>query len=142
MEAETAKMMWTRAQDSGLHYDVQIGDEDATTRKKLLDEVPENLRPSMKKSDHNYIRRNLKDHLFKLKKDRYSGTGILSTAIIMKLTSDFSVAVKSNRGDTELCKLAIENVIEHNFGCHQQCGLWCKYKIDSNLKPHLPFGNI
>jgi hypothetical protein len=25
-----------------------------------------------------------------------------------------------------LCKLAIENVIEHNFGCHQRCGLWCK----------------
>jgi hypothetical protein len=142
MEAETAKRMWIRAQDSGLHYDVQIGDEDASTRKKLLDEVPEHLRPSIKKSDHNHIRRNLRDHLFQLKRISYSGTGILSTAIIMKLTSDFSVAVKTNRGNTELCKLAIENVIEHNFNCHKNCGSWCLYKEDSILKPHLPFGII
>ncbi len=55
MEAETARMMWTRAQDFGLHYNIQIGNEDATIRKKFIDEVPENLRPSVKKSDHNYI---------------------------------------------------------------------------------------
>jgi hypothetical protein len=117
METETAKMMWTRAQNSGLYYDILIENEDVTTRKKLFDEVSENL----KKKDHNHIRRNLKDQLFKLKKDRYSGTEILSTVIIMKLKSDFSVAIKINRGDTELCKL----VIEYNFWCHQMCGSWC-----------------
>ena len=100
------------------------------------------MRPSIKKSDHNYIKRNLRDHLFKLKKNRYSDTGILSTVIIMKLTSNFSITVKSNRGNTKLCKLTIENVIEHNFGCHEKCGLWCKYKINSTLKSHLPFGKV
>ena len=142
MEAETAKMMWIKTQNSGLHYDIQIGNEDVTTRKKLIDEVPENLRSFIKKSNYNHIRRNLRDHLFKLKKNSYLETGILFTAIIMKLTSDFSITVKSNCGNTKLCKLAIENVIEHNFECHEKCGLWCKYKINSNLKPYLPFGKI
>ncbi len=142
MEAQTAKLMWIWAAGSGLHYDVQVGDEDATTRKKLVDEVPEHLRPSTKKSDHNHIKRNLKDHLFKLKKKKYSGKGVLSTAIILKLTSDFSVAIKTNQGDASKCQAAIENIVNHNFGDHTQCGNWCKYSDNSKLKPHLPHGNF
>ncbi len=35
METETAKMMWTRVQDFGLHYDIQIGDKNIITRKNF-----------------------------------------------------------------------------------------------------------
>ncbi len=54
-ESRNKKMTWIRAQDFGLYYDTQIGNEDATTRKKLLNGVPEYLRPSIKKSNHNHI---------------------------------------------------------------------------------------
>jgi hypothetical protein len=64
-----SKLMWIRAAELDLHCNVQIEDEDATTKKKLIDKVPEHLKPSTKKSDHNHIKRNLKDRLQTKKKE-------------------------------------------------------------------------
>ncbi len=49
MKVQTAKLMWIRAAESGLQYNIQIRDENTTTRKKFIDEVPEHLKPSTKK---------------------------------------------------------------------------------------------
>ena len=137
MEPEMAVRMWNRSAEYGIHFDVQIGDEDSATQKRLQEDVEIHLRPTHKLSDFLHIKRNFSNHLFKLK-PHYKK--ILSKAIILKLVSDFSTALKTNIGNIQNIKKALENIIPHNYGEHFNCGEWCKAKCDSTYTPKLPHG--
>jgi hypothetical protein len=137
MEPEMAVRMWTCSGDYGIHFNVQIGDEDSATQNRLQKDVPTNLQPTQKKSDFLHIKRNFSNHLFKFK-PKYKK--VLSKAVIIKLMGDFGAALKTNVGDVDKIKAALENIIPHNYGEHINCGDWCKTKIDSNHSPKLPYG--
>ncbi len=137
MEPEMAVRMWNRSGDYGIHFDVQIGDEDSTTQNRLQKDVSSTLQPTIKKSDFLHIKRNFSNHLFKLK-PKYKK--ILSKAVIFKLSSDFGAALKTNIGDTVKLKSTLENIVSHNYGMHTNCGNWCKAATNTTYTPKLPYG--
>jgi len=93
MEPEMAARMWSRSGHYGIHFSTQVGDEDSATQKKLQEEVPDNLKPTKKKSDFLHIKRNFTNHLYNLK-SKYRG--IMSKMVITKLVVDFGAAIKTN----------------------------------------------
>ncbi len=62
-----AVRMWVRSGNYGIHFNVQIGDEDSATQNRLQKDVSLPLQPIQKKSDFLHIKRNFSNHLFKLK---------------------------------------------------------------------------
>ena len=137
MEPEMAARMWSRSGHYGINFSTQVGDEDSATQKKLQEEVPDNLKPTKKKSDFLHIKRNFTNHLYNLK-SKYRG--IMSKMVITKLVVDFSAAIKTNVGDANKIRDALQNIVSHNYGIHIKCGDWCLAKMDSSYKPKLPFG--
>ena len=76
----------------------QIGDEDSSTEKRLIEDVPTHLQPLKKEADLLHIKCNFTNHLYKL---RFQFKGTLSKQIIAKLSANFAVTIRNNIGKLE-----------------------------------------
>lgn len=138
MEPEIIAKMWSRSGIYGIYWFIQIGDEDSSTFKRLTSEsVPKNLQPERKESDILHIKRNYTNHLYKVKP---AFKRVLTKGIISKLASDFNAAIRNNVGNKVEMKKALLNIVDHNYGIHNNCGIWCEAKLDPTHKPKLPHG--
>jgi hypothetical protein len=60
--------------------------------------------------------------------------------VISKLAADFTAAIRNNIGKKDEMKQALLNLVDHNYGNHNNCGIWCEAKLNPNHKPKLPHG--
>ncbi len=137
MEPEMAARMWSKSGDYGIHFATQIGDEDSSTEKRLRENVPLHLQPVNKEADILHIKRNFTNHLYKAKPNFKR---ILTKQVIVKLASDFTAAIRNNVGNKDNMKKALLNLVDHNYGIHNNCGTWCEAKLNQSHKPKLPRG--
>jgi hypothetical protein len=56
------------------------------------------------------------------------------------LAADFTAAIRNNIGKKDEMKHALLNLVDHNYGNHNNCGIWCEAKLNPNHKPKLPHG--
>lgn len=141
MESGIALSMWKRAPEKGLQFKTLIGDEDSCTLAKLKSDLPKELADIEKSSDHNHIVKLFATKMHTLKEEKYLDLkGILSVRMIDKLGGDFSYAIKQHVNDANGLKLAFINIVEHNYGNHQQCEDWCGFKSSPlTYKPQTGF---
>ena len=95
-------------------------------------------------SDTVHAKRNLLNHLYKLKSDKSfpANESKLSNKVIEYLGKCFSYCITQNAGNSQALQEGIKLIVPHAFGDHGNCKqLWCGYKKDSNYKhKDLPFG--
>ena len=112
-----------------------IGDDDATTISKVEKSVGY---PVKKLSDFNHSKKTVANDLYNLQRT----FRILQPKVIRYLTDNcFSYAISQNVGDPKGTENAISNITPHVFGTHDECGVWCRKKLDVNAKyKYLPYG--
>ncbi|XP_046406334.1 uncharacterized protein LOC124171235 [Ischnura elegans] len=111
-----------------------VGDDDSSTAAKLRSEVGD----VKKVSDINHAKKNLGNSLYSLRSNHRS----LTPMVIKYLQRCFSYALQQNRGQPDLLRKAITNIVPHAFDIHRDCGSWCGYVKDPESYVHkgLPKG--
>jgi DNA polymerase III epsilon subunit-like protein len=137
MEADLAFELATKNElfDAGnVELGVLVGDEDSSTMASIRVERPDII----KWSDLNHIKKGFNNALYKLQ-NRHK---VLQTKVIKYLKRCFSYVVAQNKGNSHFLKEALLNIPEHVFGNHENCGDWCRHKLDPSAKyTRLPRGN-
>jgi hypothetical protein len=110
-----------------------IGDEDASTLKQIREQLISPLNEVEKESDINHIKRNLTNKINQLKIEKYKEKRFKLTAYnILHMVTNFGWALKTHQNKPIEAGVAINNVIPHSFGFHENCpnignGLWCHF---------------
>lgn len=91
-----------------------IGDDDSSAIAALRQLSPYAIE---KWSDFNHTHKTFNTKLYDLK---------VSAPIRQYFSKNFSICIKQNKGDEEKVKAALENLIPHAFGKHDNCPDWCK----------------
>ena len=98
-----------------------------------------------KHSDTVHTKRSLVSKLYALRSSKkFPGCSQLSVKVIGYLGKCFSYCVAQNKNNPQSIKTAIQNIVPHPFGKHQNCSdTWCQYKQNPGSYKHndLPFGN-
>ena len=96
-------------------------------------------------TDTVHTKRSLVSKLYALRSSKkFPGCSQLSVKVIGYLGKCFSYCVAQNKNNPQSLKTAIQNIVPHAFGKHQNCSdTWCQYKQNPGSYKHndLPFGN-
>ncbi|XP_068756051.1 uncharacterized protein [Montipora capricornis] len=141
MEPDVAVDLFQRAVKNGVKYNIYTGDDDATTQAHLRDKVSYEVE---KHSDTVHTKRSLVSKLYALRTSKkFPGCSQLSVKVIGYLGKCFGYCIAQNKKKPQSLKIAIQNIVPHAFGKHQNCNdVWCRYKQNSENYRHseLPFG--
>ena len=142
MEPDVAVDLFQRAIKNGVKYSIYTGDDDATTQAHIRDKVPYEVE---KHSDTVHTKRSLVSKLYSLRSSqKFPGCSTLSVKVIGYLGKCFGYCIAQNKNNHQSLKTAIQNIVPHAFGKHQNCNdMWCHYKQNPGNYKHneLPFGN-
>ena len=110
-------------------------DLDSTLDAHLKKEIG---RITERKLDKNHLTKTLITHLHQLKEKHKK----LTPTFISNLVKCFSNAVGQNKDDPSKMEFAINNIVFHVSGKHDECQEWCCYVKDPSTYRHksLPFG--
>ena len=97
-----------------------IGDDDSSAIAALRRLSPYTIH---KWSDFNHVKKTFNSKLYDLK---------LSANLREYFSKVFSLAIKQNQGNDVKVKIALENIIPHAFGNHENCGCYCRKDDDNN----------
>ena len=142
MEPDVAVDLFQRAIKNGVKYNIYTGDDDATTQAHIRDKVSYNVE---KHSDTVHTKRSLVSKLYSLRSSqKFPGCSQLSVKVIGYLGKCFGYCLAQNKNNPRSLKTAIQNIVPHAFGKHQNCNdMWCHYKQNPENYKHneLPCGN-
>lgn len=105
--------------EAGVSVDVLVGDDDSSTMAALR----RNGTVIEKWSDLNHCTKSLNNALYKLKHKS------LTTGVINYLKRCFTYAIKQNKNQPFQLEKALKNIVNHVFGQHENCQIWCKFKV-------------
>ena len=139
MEPDVAVDLFQHAIKNGVKYNIYTGDDDATTQAHIRDKVPYKVE---KHSDTVHTKRSLVSKLYALRSSKkFPGCSQLSVKVIGYLGKCFSYCVAQNKNNPQSLKTAIQNIVPHAFGKHQNCSdTWCQ-NPGSYKHNDLPFGD-
>ena len=153
MEMEGAAILFQQSvQLHGFRYSEMLGDGDAKTHARLLQEDPYDGRPVEKLECVNHVTKRLGTALRNLAEKKKAqgepvgGHGKLTEIRIKELTNYYGRAIKDNSGDLEAMKTAVWASFFHTISsdeshCHDYCpkgsSSWCFHKqaIADNVPP-------
>ena len=139
---DVAVDLFQHAIKNGVKYSIYTGDDDATTQAHIRDKVPYKVE---KHSDTVHTKRSLVSKLYSLRSSqKFPGCSTLSVKVIGYLGKCFGYCIAQNKNNPQSLKTAIQNIVPHAFGKHQNCNdMWCHYKQNPENCKHneLPFGN-
>lgn len=119
MESSVACELFKRAPAQGIKYDKYVGDDDSTTFAHLKSNVPYGLE---KISDLIHTKSPLTTRLYNLsQRQKFVDSSILSQKVINYLVKCFSYCVHQHKGQPKEMSKAIEGIVPHAFGNHDQC---------------------
>lgn len=114
---------------------VLIADDDSAT----ISNVRKNVSwPVDKWSDINHVKKNMTTQLYALK---------LPRPMIKYFARRLTMILQSNKNDPEAIRELLLCAVDHAYGLHEKCGLWCGYVQDPahyvyrNLPGKKPFKN-
>lgn len=109
--------------EANVRVSVLIGDDDSSTIAAVRRVSATKIE---KWSDLNHASKALNNALYGLR---------LPVKVIGYLSRCFTSALKQNQGDSTAAARAINNIVCHAFGEHDNCGYWCGYKtLGENYK--------
>ena len=137
MESDVAAEVVKRVETSkDVVINTLIMDDDTTTIARIRAELSHEI---TKLSDISHVKVHLRNSLHKLQ----SRFRVLSTCVIRYLVDKcFSYALLQNKDDTDGLVQSLNNIVPHVFGCHENCGSWCKHNLkqDGYFYKYLPNG--
>ena len=109
--------LFQHAIKNGVKYSIYTGDDDATTQAHIRDKVPYKVE---KHSDTVHTKRSLVSKLYSLRSSqKFPGCSTLSVKVIGYLGKCFGYCVAQNKNNPQSLKTAIQNIVPHAFGKHQ-----------------------
>ena len=99
-----------------------IGDDDSSSIAALRRLSPYAI---VKWSDFNHVSKTFNSKLYDMK---------LNATLREYFSKVFTISVKKNQGDELKVKAALENIIPHTFGEHENCGSFCTLEDDGTHK--------
>ena len=120
MEADLAVELLGKFNDDDYRVSRLICDDDATTIAKVKKTLPFEV---TKESDMNHAKKTVGNDLYYLQKT----FKILQSKVISYLQKCFSYVIKGSNGDAQKTREAIQNIVPHVFGEHDDCDSWCKF---------------
>ena len=99
-----------------------IGDDDSSSIAALRRLSPYAI---IKWSDFNHVSKTFNSKLYDMK---------LNASLREYFSKVFTISVKKNQGDELKVKVALESIIPHAFGEHQNCGSFCTPQDDGTHK--------
>lgn len=135
MEADVAAALIESIEKENVEVDTLIMDDDSSTIARVKNVVNH---PLKKWSDLMHVKKHVCNKLYSLQRKHRS----LSSNVIKYLTKCFTYALRQNKGDAGKVKAAIDNIVPHAFGTHDQCGNWCGFAQNPEAYHHkgLPGG--
>jgi DNA polymerase III epsilon subunit-like protein len=131
-----AQVVMNIEQNKNVQVGVLIMDDDTTTASKLRETLNHSF---VKWSDMNHTRKHLGNSLYALQKKHKC----LTTKVIQYIQKCFSYAVAQNKNNSEGLAKALNQIVPHAFGLHENCNdTWCGYINDPEKYKHssLPYG--
>ena len=99
-----------------------IGHDDSSSIAALRRLSPYTI---IKWSDFNHVSKNFNSKLYEMK---------LNTSLRDYFSKVFTISVEKNQGDELKVKVALENIIPHAFGEHENCDSFCTPEDDGTPK--------
>lgn len=134
MEPEGAVDLMVRNKswkEAGVHLEVLIGDEDASTFARVQQQTTHEVK---KWVDLNHCKNGFNKRLYKLK----SKFSFLSPRCIKYLRKCLTYAIRQQKNKPVELANAIRNIANHVHGEHDECGDWC----NARGKPTYYFKNL
>ena len=129
MEPDVGVEMVHRIEERGVQVETLIMDDDTTTMARIRKEINHKI---TKWSDINHTSKHLVSSLYSLQKKHKC----LSANTISYLKKCFNHALAQTKGDAKKCKEAINQIVPHAFGDHENCGEWCSAKASPESYEH------
>lgn len=100
-----------------------MGDEDSSSQAALNQNSTYTIE---KWSDLNHVKKSLTSAMYKLKMNR---------KLIKYFATCFSIAVKTNKNNSNKIRESLQQILPHSYGNHENCTDWCEFtKQGSNYK--------
>ena len=101
------------------------GDEDSSTHKKVVTGRSTKI---FKFADRNHLKRNFGKEIYKLQE---SYTELKKKDVVPHIIKCFKYALDQNRGQPKKLEKAMQNIIPHLYGSHENCENWCSHVLKS-----------
>lgn len=105
--------------DNNVRARVFIGDEDAKTAKEVQEKSALKM---FKLCDQNHLNKNFSKDLYKL---QATYKELAKKGVIKHLKKLFSYAIAANKKESSDIARALQNIPDHVYGKHENCGNWC-----------------
>lgn len=129
MEPDVGSQVVQEVEAKGIDVAVLIMDDDTTTMARIRKDIEHHI---TKWSDRNHTSKHLGNSLYNLQKKHR----VLNTSVIKYLQKCFNYALAQNKGNTENCRTALQQIVPHAFGEHAGCGAWCGAIQDPDVYRH------
>lgn len=106
--------------ETGLQVRVIIGDEDSSMIAAVRSDEPN--RKFHKLADKNHLTKNFANELYKMRNEFKE---ISKKAVIPHIKKCFSYAISQNKGKPDELAVNLNQIPNHLFGRHENCGMWC-----------------